>query len=519
MAVYDREQHKVVVRVVYDGAAHSGKTTNLHQICASFTQRRRGELIVPAESDGRTLFFDWLQLDSGLVGGFPLRCQLVSAPGQPSLRDRRAHLLASTDVVVFVCDASSAGIEDARHSYAELCELLGEDADVPIVVQANKQDLPGAADEATLRSALNLSDDTPVAPATAATGVGIRETLVLAIRAAANQVQRKLIAHGVDALDGVSEDAEELYEAMLAAEAARRAAVDSIDDAWSDDLGGDDDEGPWEPVDGDPDLPNPMVPSGFIWPGTTGRAILHDLGQSRPRRRDDLVGRQGMDEGSGRSDIVIYEVGPWFLKTSARRCYVDVDTARAALLELARKKVRLGSLLLPRTVLSLRPATDGAVWLWTVAPLVTTLRGEMASADRDDEEDRLGASLARFATATVDSLLLAREHGLLLDIHPGNFAEVDGQIVYLDDDIEQGDTVPLIGHLMLQRVLEYEHRPAATRRYVDALEREIRDRLSWSDVSELDLPDALRSTPVRSPGVREARERLARAADRVLARP
>ena len=79
---------------------NAGKTTNLFEMCQFFTSRRRSELFSPESRDGRTMWFDWLQIDGGLVAGHGLRCQIVTVPGQLVLRRRRSALLRAADVVV-----------------------------------------------------------------------------------------------------------------------------------------------------------------------------------------------------------------------------------------------------------------------------------------------------------------------------------------------------------------------------------------------------------------------------------
>lgn len=543
MATYDRTLHKIVVRVVYDGAARSGKTTNVRRICDSFTTRKRGELVVPEESSGRTQYFDWLQLDTGLVGGYPMRCQLVTVPGQESLRHRRRHLLHQADVVVFVVDSSADGMLDASRAHGELVAMLAERAandgsePVPVIVQANKQDLPDAMTPSQLHATLGLPADAIVATASAHSDAGVRETLVLAIRSAADRVQRGLLQRGIDAFDGVSQDVTELLAAMKAAEAMLRPAPPvrsenvaellrwqpSLDDQLGVDAAHDAIESieelePGELSGVEPAFPHPLVPSGFIWPGTTGRVLLQDLIERPLKARRDLVGQHGAVDGSGTSDLIVYEAGPWFLKTSLRRRFEDIDSARTALLQMARKKVMLGELLLPHTVLSLRPDSDGAVWLWTVTPLVSTLRHDMAAADGAGDASALGGALQRFAGAAVHAMVMAARNGVVLDVHPGNFASADQRIAYIDDDIESGSALPLIGALLLQRVQEYEHHPKAIERYLAALEQHIAVQLSAQDVETLDLVGELRDAPARSAAVRAARDRLEQTADRVCTR-
>ena len=67
MAFFDPAEQRMGVRVVYDGVARSGKTTNLRQLCALFATQRTTELYTPAELDGRTLYFDWAQFHAGVV--------------------------------------------------------------------------------------------------------------------------------------------------------------------------------------------------------------------------------------------------------------------------------------------------------------------------------------------------------------------------------------------------------------------------------------------------------------------
>jgi hypothetical protein len=54
---------------------------------------------------------------------------------------------------------------------------------LPLVVQANKQDVEGAMPPEKLRKRLKLDDSVPILPATAVNGGGVKETLMTAIRA------------------------------------------------------------------------------------------------------------------------------------------------------------------------------------------------------------------------------------------------------------------------------------------------------------------------------------------------
>ena len=113
MPTYDARLNRVVVRVVYDGVAYAGKTTNIAQLSALFAFQR-APVHTPSELRGRTLFFDWLQLQAGSVCGYPLLCQVLTVPGQAVLAPRRRHLLETADVIVHVCESTEVSLEPTR---------------------------------------------------------------------------------------------------------------------------------------------------------------------------------------------------------------------------------------------------------------------------------------------------------------------------------------------------------------------------------------------------------------------
>ena len=62
MAIFDPHEQRLCVRVVYDGLAGAGKTTNLRQLATLFAAQRATEVWSASELAGRTLYFDWMQL-------------------------------------------------------------------------------------------------------------------------------------------------------------------------------------------------------------------------------------------------------------------------------------------------------------------------------------------------------------------------------------------------------------------------------------------------------------------------
>jgi signal recognition particle receptor subunit beta len=614
MAVFDLEQQKIYVRIVYDGAATAGKTTNLRQLCSVFSTARRTELYTPAEVGGRTVLFDWLQINTGLACGFPLVCQVVAVPGQVVLEPRRLHLLRSADAVVFVSSSSRRALSRSRRALAPLLRELGARAHPPpLVLQANKQDLSDSVGPSEVRAALALPEDVPLAAARAIEGVGVLETFVLSVRAIANQLQERATREGLSVAVTPAESAEDV-EALLAAEdlpagwereldspeldegpeivVGATAAVaieiqpdprastspprhtdtvspDSVspdtavaDGAAPDTPPGDratserapaTTESPTRPriptplpsfattshavlptvtasapiaegagsrVPGvEAPLPSPNVPTGFIWPASLGRDVIRTLDYATLVRRDDLVNQHGTADGSGKSDTLVCRVGEHCLKTSERRRFAEVEAARAALVRAARSKIQLGEWVLPETVLVLQPDDTSGHWLWTVTPWVPTLRGSMARAIANADEDGLGSALVAFARVAASALQLAARAQLVLDIHPSNFGAHDGRVFYLDDDVETGTTLPSLGFALLTRVDEYAAHPGAVERYVDALVDALVERLTPTELRKLDVERALAEALVRTPQGLDARARVTAAVAARVARP
>ncbi len=617
MPAWDESSRRIVLRIVYDGPGFAGKTTNLSALTGFFTTRRRSELITPEAVDGRTQYFDWMDLDGGLVQGYTLRCRLLTVPGQRRLAGRREALLRSADAVVLVCESTPAG---ALQAYRML-DVMGARLErirpdvPPLIVQANKQDLAGALSPEEIRDALALDASVPVVPARASAGTGVRETLVLAIRAAADRVQLELVRGGLDLLERDQETPERLLERLrdvapvatapslrlelatetatpvpdppepdgaapevptLEAPATARPAPEApapephlavrmapepsapepdppeppAPSATTSEAGaperpplvpepscpapraptpaepevGDADE--WgaasrsglhlRPAVVEPPWPDPDAATGSIWPAAKGRELLRRVRTSgAPERRDDLRGRTGSADGSGKSDLMLYRIGEICMKTSPRRRFDDPERARMALLALARQKSSLGALLPPQTVLCLAGSGAEGTWLWTVSPWVRTLGVRMEDAVLRGDRGGLAAALMDFADAVITSLLLTARRSIVLDAHPSNFASTDEGMVYLDDDIAEGREAPAIGYSLLRRVEEYAHFGEATERYVDALERGLAERLRADDVSALGLERALEGVPGASPRMRDAAARLTLALQRV----
>jgi hypothetical protein len=143
----------------------------------------------------RTLFFDLLPLDVGVIGGMKVRLQLYTVPGQVFYNATRRLVLKGVDGVVFVADsqtvAKEANEESLDNLKTNLHELGQSLADVPMVYQYNKRDLTHIRPLQELRKSLNLHG-APEFEAAALHGVGVFETLKAISRVALGSIRSKV---------------------------------------------------------------------------------------------------------------------------------------------------------------------------------------------------------------------------------------------------------------------------------------------------------------------------------------
>ncbi|MGQ0614364.1 MAG: GTP-binding protein [Planctomycetaceae bacterium] len=171
---------EVQCKVVYYGPSCSGKTANLRMIHEKAPAHVRGALTSIATDAERTLFFDFLPLDLGVVAGTKTRVHLYAVPWIERHNALRILVLEGVDAVVFVADSSRnrladniAAVENLRENLGHLGRGLDE---LPIVFQWNKSDAADAMPEDELERELNPGRHRSF-PAVASQGTGVFATL------------------------------------------------------------------------------------------------------------------------------------------------------------------------------------------------------------------------------------------------------------------------------------------------------------------------------------------------------
>ena len=181
------------LKIVYYGPALSGKTTNLEQIHARVHSRRRSELLSLKTEGDRTLYFDFLQLELGKIAGLTPKIHLYTVPGQAYYEASRKIVLRGADGVVFVADSAPERIRDNLRAWSNMhlhFESLGLPADIPLVVQFNKRDLPRVVPAVVIGKALKINGQ-PTFEAVALRGHGVLDTLKSITGLVIRNVQRQ----------------------------------------------------------------------------------------------------------------------------------------------------------------------------------------------------------------------------------------------------------------------------------------------------------------------------------------
>jgi small GTP-binding protein len=145
MAFVNLKNKEIQVKIVYYGPGRGGKTTNLEYIYKKFRNRINTEMVTVKTHGDRTLFFDFLPFDIGVINGYDVKIQLYTVPGQVKYNATRRLVLRGVDGIVFVADAMAVRREKNILSLKNLQENLSNYKKsifkIPCVLQYNKIDL------------------------------------------------------------------------------------------------------------------------------------------------------------------------------------------------------------------------------------------------------------------------------------------------------------------------------------------------------------------------------------------
>ena len=193
MTFINYASREINCKIVYYGPGLCGKTTNIQWIHSQANPEKRGKLVSLATETDRTLFFDFLPLDMGVIKGFKVRFHLYTVPGQVFYDASRKLILRGCDGIIFVADSQRARMEANIESIANLATNLKENGfdirSIPYVLQLNKRDMPSAATIPEMEHLLRFRGE-PMIEAVANQGTGVIDTLKAAARQVLMELQR-----------------------------------------------------------------------------------------------------------------------------------------------------------------------------------------------------------------------------------------------------------------------------------------------------------------------------------------
>ena len=191
MTFINYASREINCKIVYYGPGLCGKTTNIQWIHEQANPEKRGKLVSLATETDRTLFFDFLPLDMGMVKGFKVRFHLYTVPGQVFYDASRKLILRGCDGIIFVADSQRARLEANIESIANLATNLKDNGfdirTIPYVLQLNKRDMPTSAPLQEMEELLRFRNE-PMVEAIAHKGTGVIDTL----KACARQILMEL---------------------------------------------------------------------------------------------------------------------------------------------------------------------------------------------------------------------------------------------------------------------------------------------------------------------------------------
>ena len=189
MALINQATKEIQLKIVYYGPPQGGKTTNLEKVHAEVDAppETKGKLTSLATNNDRTLFFDFLPIETAVIRGYKTKFQLFTVPGQVIYNTTRQLVLRGVDGLVFVADSQYEKMEENVQTFANMIQNLEtlnlSLENIPYVLQYNKRDLPNAAPVDYLEFLLNNREtQVPSFASSAIQTEGVFETLNMITR-------------------------------------------------------------------------------------------------------------------------------------------------------------------------------------------------------------------------------------------------------------------------------------------------------------------------------------------------
>jgi signal recognition particle receptor subunit beta len=198
MALFNHVIREVNAKIVYFGPGSGGKETSLTYIYRKLNPEHRSAIKAMTVQGNRMLFFDFHPAEKG-TDGYNARFHLYTVTDEVINPSTWKMVLKGADGVVFVADSSPARQQDNLDRLGELQDLLAADGSgvdqIPVVIQYNRRDLPGAVSLEEMQRQLNRFN-VPGFPSVATAGEGVLAPLTSLIKMVLAKIRESLAAAG-----------------------------------------------------------------------------------------------------------------------------------------------------------------------------------------------------------------------------------------------------------------------------------------------------------------------------------
>jgi mutual gliding-motility protein MglA len=166
---------EITFKIIYYGPSRDRMQQSIAYIYEKTRPAGGNAIATPSKSDPEK--YDFLPVSLGGIRGFNTIFHLFSVPTKEDLDDERRRVLKGVDGVVFVADSRQKETHASWESLKQDLQQQGRDWRVlPLVLQLDHHELPGASSVASILELLSLGD-VPVFEAVAEQGVGVFDTL------------------------------------------------------------------------------------------------------------------------------------------------------------------------------------------------------------------------------------------------------------------------------------------------------------------------------------------------------
>ncbi|MBL9116945.1 MAG: GTPase domain-containing protein [Verrucomicrobiaceae bacterium] len=148
MPALRRQENLICFKIVYCGCSLSGKSTNLSQVYQRL-EPSTGKMSTHTAGPDRTILLEFEASGFELIPDYGTAFQLCTVPGQAVYSATTTLLLRNADAVVFVVDSQTDRQAENLKAWQNLERAIKHAglayADLPLILQYNKRDLPTAA--------------------------------------------------------------------------------------------------------------------------------------------------------------------------------------------------------------------------------------------------------------------------------------------------------------------------------------------------------------------------------------